>query len=81
MRLGHGPPDLLEGPCRRAGRKGRPPYRVTTNNFLADGGDNYTVLREGTDRVGGDVDRDALVASFSTSSRVAPGPQNRITLG
>jgi 5'-nucleotidase len=56
-------------------------YRVTTNNFLADGGDNYTVFRQGTDRVGGDVDLDALVAYFGTSSPVAPGPQNRITLG
>jgi 5'-nucleotidase len=50
------------------------------NNFLADGGDNYSVLRQGTDRLGGDVDLDALVTYFETSSPVAPGPQNRITL-
>ena len=35
-------------------------YRVTVNNFLADGGDGFRVLREGTDRVGGPVDVDAL---------------------
>ena len=28
-------------------------YRVTVNNFLADGGDGFFVLRDGTDRVGG----------------------------
>jgi 5'-nucleotidase len=44
-------------------------YRVTVNNFLADGGDNFTVLREGTDRLGGAVDLDALTAYFAA----APG--------
>lgn len=37
-------------------------YRVTVNNFLADGGDGFTVLREGTNRLGGEVDLDALTA-------------------
>jgi len=55
-------------------------YRVTVNSFLAEGGDNYTVLREGTDRLGGDVDLDALVKYFEANSPIAPGPQNRITL-
>lgn len=55
-------------------------YRVTVNSFLADGGDNYTVLRQGTNRLGGDVDLDALVKYFEAFSPVAPGPQNRITL-
>jgi 5'-nucleotidase len=54
-------------------------YRVTVNSFLADGGDNYTVLREGTNRLGGDVDLDALEKYFQAHSPVAPGPQNRIT--
>jgi 5'-nucleotidase len=36
-------------------------YTVTVNSFLAGGGDNFTVLREGTDRVVGPVDLDALV--------------------
>jgi 5'-nucleotidase len=31
------------------------------NSFLADGGDNFTVLRNGTSRVGGPVDLDALI--------------------
>jgi 5'-nucleotidase len=54
-------------------------YRVTVNSFLADGGDNYTVLREGTNRLGGDVDLDALEKYFVAHSPVSPGPQNRIT--
>ena len=37
-------------------------YRVTVNSFLADGGDGFTVLREGTDRFGGAVDTDAFEA-------------------
>jgi 5'-nucleotidase len=37
-------------------------YTVTVNSFLAEGGDNFTVLRDGTNRVVGPVDLDALVA-------------------
>ena len=56
-------------------------YRVTVNSFLADGGDNYTVLREGTSRLGGDVDLDALEKYFQANpAGIAPGPQNRIQL-
>ena len=54
-------------------------YRVTVNSFLAGGGEGFTVLREGTDRTGGMIDLDALVAYFSEASPVAPGPQDRIT--
>ena len=53
-------------------------YRVTVNSFLADGGDGFTVLLQGTDRLGGEVDLDALVTYFGNNSPVAPGPQNRI---
>ena len=54
-------------------------YRVTVNSFLADGGDNFAVLRDGTDRLGGDVDLDALKSYFAANSPVDPGPQDRIT--
>jgi 5'-nucleotidase len=54
-------------------------YRVAMNNFLADGGDGFTVFREGTDQLGGEIDLDVLVAYFMANSPVAPGPQNRIT--
>jgi hypothetical protein len=36
------------------------PYRVAMNNFMADGGDNYTVFRLCTQPLGGDVDLDAF---------------------
>ena len=54
-------------------------YRVTVNSFLADGGDNFVVLKQGTDRLGGEVDTDAFEKYFQANSPVAPGPQNRIT--
>jgi 5'-nucleotidase len=37
-------------------------YRVTVNNFMADGGDGYGVFLNGTNRLGGAQDIDALVA-------------------
>jgi 5'-nucleotidase len=55
-------------------------YRVTTNDFLANGGDGFTNLTAGTDRAtapGFDVD--ALVAYIGANSPVAPGPGDRIT--
>jgi 5'-nucleotidase len=36
-------------------------FRVTVNSFMASGGDNFTVLVQGTNRVVGPVDLDALV--------------------
>ena len=55
-------------------------YRITVNSFLADGGDNFSVLPLGTDRLGGEIDLDALVTYFGvhTPPGVAPGPQDRI---
>jgi 5'-nucleotidase len=55
-------------------------YRVTVNSFLADGGDNFFILAQGTDRLGGEVDLDALVTYFQANSPVPPGPQDRITM-
>jgi 5'-nucleotidase len=54
-------------------------YRVAMNSFLADGGDGFTVFREGTNPLGGEVDVDALANYFLAQSPVAPGPVNRIT--
>ena len=44
-----------------------------------DGVKNFGVLVEGTDRLGGEIDLDALVAYFGANSPVPPGPQDRIT--
>jgi 5'-nucleotidase len=53
-------------------------YRVTVNSFLADGGDNFSVLAQGTNRLGGAVDTDALEAYFLANSPVTPAPTDRI---
>jgi 5'-nucleotidase len=55
-------------------------YRVTVNSFLADGGDNYGVLTQGTTRIAGNVDTDAFENYLRANpGGIAPGPQNRIT--
>ncbi|GAB2883019.1 bifunctional metallophosphatase/5'-nucleotidase [Uliginosibacterium flavum] len=55
-------------------------YRVTVNSFLADGGDGFVVLKDGSSRLGGAVDTDAFEAYLQANpSGVAPGPMNRIT--
>jgi 5'-nucleotidase len=54
-------------------------YRVAENNFLAGGGDGFSVFTKGTNQLGGDVDLDALVAYFQAKSPIGPGPQNRFT--
>ena len=56
-------------------------YRVTVNSFMADGGDKFTVLRDGTDRLGGSVDTDALEAYLApslTGTPIAPPALDRI---
>ncbi len=55
-------------------------YRLTTNDFLANGGDGFTNLTAGTDRAtapGFDVDAFAAYLGGPTSP-IAPGPQDRI---
>ncbi len=54
-------------------------YRVTTNDFLANGGDGFTTLTLGTNRVyAPGFDIDALAAHLDPGP-IGPGPQNRIT--
>ena len=45
-------------------------YRVTVNNFLASGGDNFTVLAKGTNPVDGGLDLDATEAYLKTNPPV-----------
>ena len=56
-------------------------YKVTMNNFLADGGDSFPGFRAGTNRVNRPASTSMRWPSTSaaTRHRVAPGPQNRIT--
>src|SRR4051794_6282170 len=54
-------------------------YQVTMNNFLGDGGDNFTVFKEGTKTIGGMVDLDAFVNYLLAHDPVPTPPMNRIT--
>jgi 5'-nucleotidase len=48
-------------------------YRVTINNFLASGGDNFTALAVGRDATDGGLDLDATEAWLKTSPVVPKG--------
>ena len=53
-------------------------YRITVNSFLADGGDGFSVFPQGTNRVGGAVDTDAVERYFATAPQLSPPALNRI---
>jgi hypothetical protein len=53
-------------------------YRATVNSFLADGGDNLPILREGRSRVAGMLSLDALVAYFGRHTPVLLGVERRV---
>ena len=55
-------------------------FRVTMNNFLATGGDGFTVFNQGSNALGGAQDIDALVAYFGANqpAGIAVPPLNRI---
>lgn len=56
-------------------------YRVTVNSFLATGGDGFLVFNAGTDRVGGDVDLDALekYLTLPANNPISPPALTRVT--
>lgn len=56
------------------------PWRVTVNNFLADGGDAFTVLKGGINRLGGGQDIDALV-SFMAQFKAPKPPYDPVAAG
>ncbi|NLH80626.1 MAG: bifunctional metallophosphatase/5'-nucleotidase [Phyllobacteriaceae bacterium] len=53
-------------------------YRVTVNNFLADGGDGFKVFRKATNPLPGIFDVDALEAHLKTAGTIAPPALDRI---
>jgi 5'-nucleotidase len=53
-------------------------YRVTVNNYLAQGGDGFTVLKDGTAWQVGGYDVDALFDYFRANSPIAPATDARI---
>jgi 5'-nucleotidase len=54
-------------------------YRVTANQFLADGGDGFSVFKLGTERQSGPIDLDALAAHLGSSGTLAIPALDRIT--
>jgi 5'-nucleotidase len=71
---------VVPGSARLDGRPLDPtaPYRVTVNSYLADGGDRFPLLREGTQRVTGMMDVDALERFVRGHPALAPGPLDRV---
>jgi 5'-nucleotidase len=53
-------------------------YRVTVDAFLAAGGDGFVALRQGTQKVSGPIDLDALDAYLAAHLPLAPPPLDRI---
>jgi 5'-nucleotidase len=55
-------------------------YIVTVNNFLADGGDNFTTFREVDPalRIGGGIDLDELINYLGSEGPIAPPGTDRV---
>jgi 5'-nucleotidase len=53
-------------------------YRVTMNSFLATGGDNFTIFREGANPTGGPLDLDAIEAYLAANNPLAPPAADRV---
>ncbi|WP_421852378.1 bifunctional metallophosphatase/5'-nucleotidase [Novosphingobium sp.] len=56
-------------------------YRVTTNSFLALGGDGFSVFKAGRDAVTGPTDIEALEAYFHSAPRLEVPVEERVTGG
>ncbi|HEU0044132.1 bifunctional metallophosphatase/5'-nucleotidase [Sphingomonas sp.] len=54
-------------------------YRVGVSNFLAAGGDNFTVFTQGTDLAGGPEDIDAFETYVRAAGTLTPPATDRIT--
>ncbi|MGH3658835.1 MAG: bifunctional metallophosphatase/5'-nucleotidase, partial [Micromonosporaceae bacterium] len=54
-------------------------YRVTANNFMADGGDSYSAFVNGAPRTGGKVDLDALIDYMGAHPGLTAPPATRST--
>jgi 5'-nucleotidase len=55
-------------------------YRFTVNSFLATGGDNFSVLAAGTNRVTGPVDTNAFVDYMGANSPLLPPALDRVNV-
>jgi 5'-nucleotidase len=55
------------------------PYRIVTNNFLADGGDGFPAFTSGTGKYFGGLDIDAFASYLQAHSPYSPVAETRIT--
>lgn len=53
-------------------------YRFTVNNFLADGGDGFKIIKKGRDQLPGIFDVDALEAYLAANGTTEATPRDRI---
>ena len=56
-------------------------YRVAMNNFLASGGDGFTVFNQGTDQLGGEIDIDAARELLREELARRPGARGTASRG
>ena len=54
-------------------------YRIVTNNFLSDGGDNFPAFKNGTNKYFGGLDIDAFAAYLTAKSPYSPAVPTRIS--
>ena len=54
-------------------------YRIEANNFVAGGGDGFTIMTQGKNLYTGPVDIDAFVAYLKANAPLTPATPNRIT--
>ena len=52
--------------------------RITVNGFLASGGDNFTVLKQGQESRTGMMDIDAFELFVKNNPSLMPGPLDRV---
>jgi len=53
-------------------------YRFTVNSFMAEGGDGFSLLQRGRQRLGGELDIDALTAFLKTAPSPDPDLRYRV---
>ena len=71
---------VVDGSLRLGGQPIAPDarLRITVNSFLAAGGDNFQLFKQGTETRTGEMDIDALEAYFKAAGTVTPQTMARI---
>jgi 5'-nucleotidase len=55
-------------------------YRITVNNFMASGGDGFTIFSQGQNKQEGEIDSVATKLYFGAKGMVKPPPLDRISV-